>query len=797
MLKMRPTYVSTRVSVAVCLSLSGALVALGLTASPVSADTRPAAGVPSTVSADALPTVQINGVVWKTAIVGTTAYAVGSFTRARPAGVAVGGAGEVARNNILAFDVATGALLPFAPALNAQALTVKPSPDGRRIYVGGDFTTVDGQVRSKIAAFDTTSGMLDSSFAPTVSAQVRAVAVTGSAVYVGGAFMKANGVARTRLAAFGRTDGALLPWQPTALDNQVEALAVSPSNASRVIVGGRFQTMNGVPQVGVGAVDAVSGATAPWSSRPVPTTLNPTNATSWVTDLQVQGDTVFGSADGEGGHWYDGRFAAKFDTGDLVWLDNCYGATYGMFPAGDTIYSVGHAHDCTSLGAFSETSPTTWHRTLAETAYPVGTDHGPAGSNMNYSGQPVPGLLHWFPTLGAGSYTGQFQAAWTVTGNANYLIEGGEFPSVNGTSQQGLVRFALSTTAPNKMKPVFTPALVPTAASLQAGTIRVSWPATWDADNSSLRYDLYRDFGTAPVYSLTQPATGWTSTNPSVPTGASMGFIDRGLAFGSSHSYRLKVSDPFGNNLDNMRSKTVTVTSTSPSEYTKAVLGDGATSFWRLGETGSTAFDYAGFNDATSGSGVTGGAVGAINADANPASVFDGTTNGFAATRSASPATASLTVEGWVKTTSTTGGKIIGYGSASAGTSSSYDRHVYMDNAGHIIFGVYNGGVHTVTSGQTYNDGQYHQVVATLDPTQGMTLYVDDKSVGKDPGTTLGQSYTGYWRIGGDNLAGWPNQPGSFFLAGTIDDVAIYSTALTPAMVDAHYLASGRTSTRP
>ena len=38
------------------------------------------------VTADALPTVQINGVVWDQEIIGNTAYAVGEFTSARPAG---------------------------------------------------------------------------------------------------------------------------------------------------------------------------------------------------------------------------------------------------------------------------------------------------------------------------------------------------------------------------------------------------------------------------------------------------------------------------------------------------------------------------------------------------------------------------------------------------------------------------------------------------------------------------------------------------------------------------------------
>ena len=36
------------------------------------------------------------------------------------------------------------------------------------------------------------------------------------------------------------------------------------------------------------------------------------------------------------------------------------------------------------------------------------------------------------PPLATGTFTGQDQAAWSVTGNANYISLGGEFPKVNG-----------------------------------------------------------------------------------------------------------------------------------------------------------------------------------------------------------------------------------------------------------------------------------------------------------------------------------------------------------------------------
>src|SRR4051812_26117709 len=74
-----------------------------VTATPALADTVPDPGTPATVSTDALPTAQINGVVWAQVVTGDTVWATGSFTKARPAGVAVGGAGEVDAGNLVAY----------------------------------------------------------------------------------------------------------------------------------------------------------------------------------------------------------------------------------------------------------------------------------------------------------------------------------------------------------------------------------------------------------------------------------------------------------------------------------------------------------------------------------------------------------------------------------------------------------------------------------------------------------------------------------------------------------------------
>src|SRR4051812_2758330 len=209
----------------------GALTGLPLSAS---ADTAPPdAPPPPTVSADALPPVQVDGVVWTQAVVGNTVYAGGKFTTARPAGSARG-TNTVTRNNLLAYDIRTGNLVAsFAPDLNGQVLAIAPSPDGSRVYVAGEFTKANGLNRYRIAAYSTSTGALVTTWAPALDFRARALVVTASAVYVGGAFSTANGVARARLAAFTPANGALLSWAPTA-DAQVMAMTLVPDGSKIV-----------------------------------------------------------------------------------------------------------------------------------------------------------------------------------------------------------------------------------------------------------------------------------------------------------------------------------------------------------------------------------------------------------------------------------------------------------------------------------------------------------------------------------------------------------------------------------
>ena len=425
-------------------------------AAPTPIQPRPA----TAVTADRLPTVQINGVVWSQEVVGNTVYAGGSFSQARPAGAAPG-TSQTPRGNLLAYDIVTGNLITsFAPTLNGQVRAVTASPDGSRIYVVGDFSTANGQARSRIAAYSTATGALITSFNPVgVTASARAVVATNTAVYVGGGFQSAGGTTRRNLAAFSASTGALLPWNPNA-DYTVWALAIS-SDQTSVFAGGSFQNVGGQPAYGLAKIDATSGAlNTGWQLASVTQPPSPRNAgpdAGW-TSLRVVGDHLYGTGwvFGPGGN-LEGIFKASVaNPGTLQWVVDCHGDSYSSFVSGGIVYGASHSHYCGNMGdgapQFEQWKfqyATAWNDTQ------TGDILNDPLNYANWRGRQGPALVNWNPDMTLGNYTGQYQAAWSVDGNADYVVYGGEFPTVNGVGQQGLVRFAKKPIAPGKEGPRF------------------------------------------------------------------------------------------------------------------------------------------------------------------------------------------------------------------------------------------------------------------------------------------------------------------------------------------------------
>ncbi|MFG6492868.1 PKD domain-containing protein [Microbacterium sp. P03] len=767
------------------------LVAGGLAfaAAPATADTNPPAGLPETVTSDPLPTAQINGVVWSQAIAGNTVYVGGEFTNARPAGAAAG-VNTSPRQNLMAYSLSTGVMTSWNPGANGAIKTVVASADGSRIYVGGSFTTIAGQPRNRIAAFNAATGAL-LAWNPGANSSVTDVAAFGNTVWIAGNFSSIAGGARTRIAAVNATTGALLPFTAAVSGGYgIKAVVVNPTG-SKIVIAGSFTSTNGStnPGRGMAALNAVSGTSETWL---VNSLIRNGGENAAINSLTSDGDSVYGvgydyyGTDEDG---FEGTFRANWSDGSMVWMEDCHGDNYSVAVSAGVVYTASHDHYCGNVGGFPQTSPKwTFHHSLAFAkdykGAVVGND--PLGYR-SFGGQPSGTLLHWYPDWQVGTYTGKSQATWDITTTDDYVAYGGEFLAVNGVSQQGLVRFAKKATVPDASGPQDSGAAFPVnGLSIRAGEVRLSWSANRDRDNATLTYELYRqDKGSTPIYTTTADSNFWNMP--------SLKFTDKTVSAGQTYQYRVRAIDPNGNQATGAWSS-VTATSTPASSYSIGVLDDGAEHYWPLGEnSGTSAIDWADGNDLVVNS-ATRGVAGQNQATASKATQFGGSDSSFAASSTAEPAKNTLSIEAWVKTTSTAGGKIVGFGNATTGNSGSYDRHVYMDGSGRITFGVYPNDVRAITSATGYNDGAWHYVSATLGA-DGMKLYIDGKLVANRGDTTSGQDYNGVWRIGGDNIGGWPNAGSSNYIAGAISDVAIYDDVLTRTQINQHWVNSGRTST--
>src|SRR5262245_50405592 len=157
----------------------------------------------------------VNGLVNTLALSGGKLYVGGQFSSIE----------GVTRNNIAAIDVITTIVTSWDPNANGAVNAITVS--GNTVYVGGAFTTIGELARNRIAGLDATINTNNATaFNPNCDNTVSALAVSGSVVYAGGSFSNVGGQARSRLVALDTAVGTVLAWNPGS-NNSVLAIAVS------------------------------------------------------------------------------------------------------------------------------------------------------------------------------------------------------------------------------------------------------------------------------------------------------------------------------------------------------------------------------------------------------------------------------------------------------------------------------------------------------------------------------------------------------------------------------------------
>jgi len=215
--------------------------------------------------------------------------------------------------------------------------------------------------------------------------------------------------------------------------------------------------------------------------------------------------------------------------------------------------------------------------------------------------------------------------------------------------------------------------------------------------------------------------------------------------------------------------------------YSQTVLADSPLGYWRLDETaGTTGADSAGSNSASY-VGAPSLAVGGANAyDGDTAVALDGSTQYLGLGASVQFNSGDFSIEAWFKSSASTQQQIWDDSSASGGNLTS----IKLLGSGSVQVNASDGtgSVLLATSAtRPYNDGAWHQVVFTRAGTV-FTLYLDAASAATQT-TALGDvDIAGTLpRLG--RLAVGNNNP----FAGALDEVAVYTHALSATQIQNHY----------
>jgi predicted small secreted protein len=289
------------------------LATIVTTTTPASADPGNAAD----------PTWETAGGVYGIARTPDRTFLGGAFTQVKPPS----GTGALARVRLAALDPSGAPVPTWTPSANDIVWGLGISPDGTRVYAGGDFSAVSGKSRGHMAAIDALTGDVVDSWKPTTNGRVYAIATVGSRVYIAGSFSSVSGQTRQHVAAIDASTGQVVNgWNP-GTDGTVRSIYPSPDGA-RLYLGGKFSSVDGASHPSLAAVDAATGTVLSWK---------PSVPAEVMSVAATQTRVVAGTA-GQGGNCvgYDATSAAQ------KWLVHTDGNVQAVGIAGHLAYCGGH-----------------------------------------------------------------------------------------------------------------------------------------------------------------------------------------------------------------------------------------------------------------------------------------------------------------------------------------------------------------------------------------------------------------------------------------------------------------------
>lgn len=410
----------------------------------------------------------------------------GSFTTA----IAPSGASRPA-SSIALWDSESGTFADWPVTVEGDVLGV--AVDGDTVYLGGDFTEVNGSSRRNLAAVSLSTGSL-LPWSPRAFGTVETLATGDGSVYAGGAFTSVQDSTATttveRIARLG-TDGSLdRTWSASISPNdRVRALLFTPARDA-LYVGGDFTSLGGSSAYGKLA-KVITGATAVVDTGFRSGTNNKGNR-SPVFDLDLEGNSLVVASGGGGG----GCTRQDATTGRTTWSHSGTGDIVAVRVLGLYVYCGGHFSGAESFAGLDRYK-------AAEVSLATGA------------------ITSWAPRINSGL------GVWSMAATPSALLVGGDFTRTSSNYQPHVGQFRDLSALTVPSAPVGLSA-VPGDAEV---TLQWSLPDT-DGGVKGSRYLVLRANGSGDFVQ--------------VGNTASTSFVDTGLTNGMTYRYAVRASTSVG-----------------------------------------------------------------------------------------------------------------------------------------------------------------------------------------------------------------------------------------------------------
>jgi hypothetical protein len=284
------------------------------------------------------------GAVFKMAEVNGTLYAGGSFTTVTAA-AGTTPAGTFTRNRMVAFNAANGNIsTTFAPTFNGDVWAIVAS--GTSLYVGGNFSTVNGVARRGLVKIDATTGAVDPAFNANLNSNVSEAALVSGRLIISGVFTKK--IEAVNLTTGANTGYINIPVTGSVAGNagavEVYRFAVNPAG-TRLVGVGNFTTVGGAPhsRVFMLNLDATAASVSSWNYPPSAQMCAAASIPDYMRDVDFSPDGSYFVTVSTGFVPQSGQVgialcdaAARFETATLAPAR----PTWINYTGGDTLHSV-------------------------------------------------------------------------------------------------------------------------------------------------------------------------------------------------------------------------------------------------------------------------------------------------------------------------------------------------------------------------------------------------------------------------------------------------------------------------